>query len=480
MSSIAEAYPYGESDAESRVLSITRDSSTHLALGTFVPETLRQFLHSVYGAEQQTRIDNLGYESAQKLAVEQLERAIEVGFPNLSRNQKLARLATACAYLESSEIDDEMPTELKEIQEFVTKSINEADLLIGLAKHGPRRKRTSPSSLKDHSENANNSDEAQTEIVKHKPSRSRSNFRTVKTGDARSKLFRHPKGGQDAVADYLRDISKVPLLEGIEQERELMIIIEAGRAATAILESEDFNGTNYRELASQQRAGLQARDHFIKANLRLVVGIAKKYPVPTGLELLDLIQEGNIGLNQALEKFDWRKGFKFSTYATIWISQHITRSLALKGSIVRLPEEKAQSLRREMKANGYDATKLSPEILALHNVTSQASLDKPLNEDSDDPLHSVLASSSQSPEGEAIGRIEKDELSELLDVLGSRDRRVLELRYGLIDGIPHSYRSIGKLMGGLSQEGARKIILKALSSLREYTQTNFGDSEHTH
>jgi len=136
----------------------------------------------------------------------------------------------------------------------------------------------------------------------------------------------------DSVGQYLNEIGMVPLLNA-QEERELSQIIEAGADARAREEA----GETGREVKRAIRAADRAKDRFIRANLRLVVSVARRYPLPPGMELLDLIQEGNLGLEHAVDKFDWRKGFKFSTYATFWIRQAIGRALDQKASLVRLP-----------------------------------------------------------------------------------------------------------------------------------------------
>src|SRR4030095_6289110 len=144
----------------------------------------------------------------------------------------------------------------------------------------------------------------------------------------------------DSVGQYLNEIGLVPLLTA-DEERELSQIIERGRQARERLDA----GERGRELRKAVAAAAAAKDRFIRANLRLVVSIARRYPLPPSMELLDLIQEGNLGLEHAVDKFDWRKGFKFSTYATFWIRQAIGRALDQKASLVRLPGDRSASLR---------------------------------------------------------------------------------------------------------------------------------------
>ncbi|MSY26404.1 MAG: sigma-70 family RNA polymerase sigma factor, partial [Actinobacteria bacterium] len=173
----------------------------------------------------------------------------------------------------------------------------------------------------------------------------------------------------DSVGQYLNEIGLVPLLTALE-ERELSQTIEKGLAASARLE----NGERSIALKTDVRAAAAAKDRFIRANLRLVVSVARRYPLPPGMELLDLIQEGNIGLEHAVDKFDWRKGFKFSTYATFWIRQAIGRALDQKASLVRLPGDRSAGLRAALRQVSGDGDQLDSENAWLHRLTTPTSL----------------------------------------------------------------------------------------------------------
>ena len=151
----------------------------------------------------------------------------------------------------------------------------------------------------------------------------------------------------DSIGLYLNEIGKVPLLTA-DEEKELSRVIEAGREAERRLEA----GEKSAELRKAVAAAAHAKDRFIRANLRLVVSIARRYPLPAGMDLLDLVQEGNLGLEHAVDKFDWRRGFKFSTYATFWIRQAIGRALDQKASLVRIPGDRAASLRAALRQTG--------------------------------------------------------------------------------------------------------------------------------
>ena len=176
----------------------------------------------------------------------------------------------------------------------------------------------------------------------------------------------------DSVGQYLNEIGLVPLLTA-EEERELSQIIEKGR---------DGPGAPRRGRARPRAAqrpsatAAAAKDRFIRANLRLVVSVARRYPLPPGMELLDLIQEGNLGLEHAVDKFDWRKGFKFSTYATFWIRQAIGRALDQKASLVRLPGDRSASLRAALRQVSGDGDELDDEHARLHRLTTPTSLDR--------------------------------------------------------------------------------------------------------
>src|SRR3954468_16155187 len=171
---------------------------------------------------------------------------------------------------------------------------------------------------------------------------------------------------RDSVGQYLHEIGLVPLLDA-QKERELSQKIEAGRDAQVRLDA----GERKVELKRQVREAAKAKDHFIRANLRLVVSIARRYPLPPGMDLLDLIQEGNLGLEHGVEKFDWRKGVKFSTYATFWLRPAIGRALDQKATLVLLPSERSAQLRaalRDVSGEGddLDAELAHPPRLATH------------------------------------------------------------------------------------------------------------------
>src|SRR3954452_11603650 len=238
----------------------------------------------------------------------------------------------------------------------------------------------------------------------------------------------------DSIGLYLNDIGKVPLLTA-EDERELSRIIEQGREAADLL----ANGKRSADLKAKVTAAAAAKDRFIRANLRLVVSIARRYPLPQGMDLGDLIQEGNLGLEHAVDKFDWRRGFKFSTYATFWIRQAIGRALDQKGSLIRIPGDRAATLRSALRQAGGDVDTLDAFNAELHLLTSTASLDKSIGDDGDATLGDLLADDEISPEDVVMSGVETELIEEMLGGLDERARYAVEARFGLLDGERHSF-----------------------------------------
>ena len=265
----------------------------------------------------------------------------------------------------------------------------------------------------------------------------------------------------DSVGQYLNEIGLVPLLTA-EEERELSQIIEKGQAARERLAA----GERSAELRRADRAAAEAKDRFIRANLRLVVSVARRYPLPPGMELLDLIQEGNLGLEHAVDKFDWRKGFKFSTYATFWIRQAIGRALDQKASLVRLPGDRSASLRAALRAVSGDGDELDDEHARLHRLTTPTSLDRTIGDDDSNELIDLLADGTPGPEAEVMHRHEEAMVTDLLDVLDARARYAVEQRCGLNDGRKRSYREVGEELG-VTAEAARRLVKRAVNAVRE-------------
>jgi RNA polymerase sigma factor (sigma-70 family) len=288
--------------------------------------------------------------------------------------------------------------------------------------------------------------------------------------------------GEDLVKLYLGDIGQFPLLTKAD-EAELAQRIEAGREAAAELAAQPKpTAARARELRRIVHDGDAAQERFIQANLRLVVSIAKRYQA-SGLPLLDLVQEGNLGLIHAVEKFDWRKGFKFSTYATWWIRQALTRGIANTGRTVRLPVHAGDTLARIQKAKVYLEHKLGrPATLeelgievelpyeklveALRFRSEPLSLSNPLAEDGDAELGDVVPDpTAESPAEAATAAMMGHEIGKLLSALDEREREILRLRFGLDRGEPRTLEEVGEQFC-LTRERIRQIEARAMSKLR--------------
>jgi len=288
---------------------------------------------------------------------------------------------------------------------------------------------------------------------------------------------------EDLVRLYLTDIGQYPLLTKDDEVR-LAQAIEARWGAEEELrtKSKGMTPTRRRELNRHVREGETAQRTFVQSNLRLVVSIAKKYQA-SGLPLLDLIQEGNLGLMHAVEKFDWRKGFKFSTYATWWIRQAITRGIANTGRTIRLPVHAGDTLARVQKAQARLELKLGrpatlvelgievelPEdklIEALRFRAEPLSLSEPLREDGDAELGDVVEDrSAESPFEVAATALLPLEINRLLAPLDEREREILKLRFGLDRGEPRTLEEVGEHFN-LTRERIRQIEARAMSKLR--------------
>jgi RNA polymerase sigma factor (sigma-70 family) len=287
---------------------------------------------------------------------------------------------------------------------------------------------------------------------------------------------------EDLVRLYLTDIGQYPLLTKDDEVR-LAQAIEAGYAGQTELDgkAKDLTTARRRELRRQVQGGEDAQRTFVQSNLRLVVSIAKKYQA-SGLPLLDLIQEGNLGLMHAVEKFDWRKGFKFSTYATWWIRQAITRGIANTGRTIRLPVHAGDTLARVQKAQARLELKLGrpatlaelgievemPEeklIEALRFRAEPLSLSEPLREDGDAELGDVVEDrSAESPFEMAATSLLPVEIARLLAPLDEREREILRLRFGLDRGEPRTLEEVGEHFN-LTRERIRQIEARAMSKL---------------
>jgi RNA polymerase primary sigma factor len=265
----------------------------------------------------------------------------------------------------------------------------------------------------------------------------------------------------DSVGQYLNEIGLVPLLTALE-ERELSQVIEKGRDAAAHIEA----GERDIELTREVRKAAAAKDRFIRANLRLVVSVARRYPLPPGMELLDLIQEGNLGLEHAVDKFDWRKGFKFSTYATFWIRQAIGRALDQKASLVRLPGDRSASLRAALRQVAGDGDELDAEHARLHRLTTPTSLDRTIGDDDSNELIDLLPDSKPGPEALVLAHAEEEMVTDLLSILDPRAKYAVEQRFGIHDGRKRSYREVGEELG-VTAEAARRLVKRAVTAVRD-------------
>jgi RNA polymerase primary sigma factor len=265
---------------------------------------------------------------------------------------------------------------------------------------------------------------------------------------------------RDSVGQYLHEIGLVPLLDAA-QERELSQKIEAGRDAQVKLDA----GARGADLKRAVREAARARDYFIRANLRLVVSIARRYPLPPGMDLLDLIQEGNLGLEHAVEKFDWRKGFKFSTYATFWIRQAIGRALDQKANLVRLPSERSAQLRAALRDVSGEGDDLDAELANLHRLATPTSLDRTVGDDGEQELVDLLPDAVAGPEQLVVDAMHTEQVTGLLDNLEPRARVAVEQRFGLVDGQRRSFREVGESLG-VTAEAARRIVKRAVDELK--------------
>jgi len=288
-------------------------------------------------------------------------------------------------------------------------------------------------------------------------------------------------GVDDTVSLYLKEISRVPLLTG-EQEVDLAQRIEAGQDAQARLARGEYDPDEKEALEALVQDGERARKHLIEANFRLVVSIAKKY-VGRGVSFLDLIQEGNIGLIRAVEKFDWRRGYKFSTYSTWWIRQAITRAIADQGRTIRVPVHMTERINKVMRAQRKLVQDLgrepTPEEIAQEMDTTPdqierimkiserpLSLEMPVGEEQDSALGDFIEDElSLMPNEVASNELLRRQVEEVLSTLSPREARVLQMRFGLKDGHTHTLEEVGRRFG-VTRERVRQIEAKALRKLR--------------
>ena len=289
-------------------------------------------------------------------------------------------------------------------------------------------------------------------------------------------------GDDDLVRTYLREIGRYPLLDR-EDEQRLGRSIDEGRKAAARLDRAggDLAPEELERLTAAVEAGESAAEAFVNANLRLVVSIARRYQ-SSGLALLDLIQEGNLGLIHAVEKFDFRRGLKFSTYATWWIRQAVTRAIANSARTIRLPVhageavakvQKAQALLEAQLGRTPSLCELARELSMSAAKVSQAlmlmpqplSLSDPCGDDGEGELGDVVEHKGPSPLDEVIAAALPVQVRELLELLEERERSVVCLRYGLDCGQPRTLREVSEIYG-MTPEGIRSIEKRALTKLK--------------
>lgn len=290
----------------------------------------------------------------------------------------------------------------------------------------------------------------------------------------------------DPVRMYLKEIGKVSLLTAAE-EIDLAMKIEAGVAATEELEKAEEEGIELerrerRRLTRVEQVGLDAKQQLIEANLRLVVSIAKRY-VGRGMLFLDLIQEGNLGLIRAVEKFDYTKGFKFSTYATWWIRQAITRAIADQARTIRIPVHMVETInklvriqRQLLQSLGREPTPeeiademgLTPErVREIQKISQEpVSLETPIGEEEDSQLGDFIEDDAAVvPPDAASFSMLQEQLAKTLEGLAERERKVISLRFGLEDGHPRTLEEVGREFG-VTRERIRQIESKTLAKLR--------------
>jgi RNA polymerase primary sigma factor len=280
---------------------------------------------------------------------------------------------------------------------------------------------------------------------------------------------------------YLRDIGRVPLLTA-QDEVELAKAVEAGVLATEQLGLSGLPESLRRDLLAVELAGRRAKRRLVEANLRLVVSIAKRY-AGRRMAFLDLIQEGNLGLIRAVEKFDYARGFKFSTYATWWIRQAITRAVADQARTIRIPVHMVETINRVVRQQrrllqdlGREPTPeelgaaldLPPdkvlEILEL--AREPVSLDTPIGEGDGSQFGDFIEDSNAVVPSDAVAfRLLQDSLDHLLHDLSDRERQVIVLRFGLADGVPRTLEEVGQAFG-VTRERIRQIESKTLMKLR--------------
>ena len=296
----------------------------------------------------------------------------------------------------------------------------------------------------------------------------------------------------DPVRMYLKEIGKVDLLTAAD-EVDLAMKIEAGLEASNKLEAAE-NGeieltrAEMRRLTRVENVGLEAKQALISANLRLVVSIAKRY-VGRGMLFLDLIQEGNLGLIRAVEKFDYEKGFKFCTYATWWIRQAITRAIADQARTIRIPVHMVETINKLVRVQrqllqdlgrdptpeeiGAEMDMSADRVREIQKISQEpVSLETPIGEEEDSQLGDFIEDSQAVvPPDAASFSMLQEQLTQVLDSLADRERKVIELRFGLVDGHPRTLEEVGREFG-VTRERIRQIESKTLAKLRHPSRSS--------
>lgn len=320
--------------------------------------------------------------------------------------------------------------------------------------------------------------------------------RTVRTSRSRSRVRGIDASTVmltgDPVRMYLKEIGKVDLLTASE-EVDLAMKIEAGLEATEKLEAADageleLTRAEMRRLTRIENVGLEAKQALISANLRLVVSIAKRY-VGRGMLFLDLIQEGNLGLIRAVEKFDYQKGFKFSTYATWWIRQAITRAIADQARTIRIPVHMVETINKLVRVQrqllqdlgrdptpeeiGAEMDMSADRVREIQKISQEpVSLETPIGEEEDSQLGDFIEDSQAIvPPDAASFSMLQEQLTQVLDSLADRERKVIELRFGLVDGHPRTLEEVGREFG-VTRERIRQIESKTLAKLRHPSRSS--------
>lgn len=320
--------------------------------------------------------------------------------------------------------------------------------------------------------------------------------RTVRTSRSRSRVRGIDASTVmltgDPVRMYLKEIGKVDLLTASE-EVDLAMKIEAGLEATEKLEVADAGAleltrAEMRRLTRIENVGLEAKQALISANLRLVVSIAKRY-VGRGMLFLDLIQEGNLGLIRAVEKFDYQKGFKFSTYATWWIRQAITRAIADQARTIRIPVHMVETINKLVRVQrqllqdlgrdptpeeiGAEMDMSADRVREIQKISQEpVSLETPIGEEEDSQLGDFIEDSQAIvPPDAASFSMLQEQLTQVLDSLADRERKVIELRFGLVDGHPRTLEEVGREFG-VTRERIRQIESKTLAKLRHPSRSS--------